>query len=454
MRKEEIRILTPTAMLGYGFPEKWFNKGLDMKPDVIAVDSGSTDSGPHKLGLGDMTCSKDAYQRDISKLLKAVNERKIPLFISSAGGAGTNEQVDIFLKIIKEISQKNGYHFNIAAVYSEVDKNYLKNKLKNNKIKPCGQVDELIEAEIDLSTKIVAQMGVEPYLKILEEKDNIDIIISGRTYDPVPIAALGIKNDFAPGLCWHLGKIMECGALCAEPAGKVIFGVLRKDHFYLVPLNPKNKCTESSVAAHTLYEKSHPYILHGPGGVTDLTETEFKQLDERTVKVKGSKFIPSNKYNVKLEGAKKVGFRSIFIAGMRDPIAIKNIDEIISYVKKEVEDNFDDIPKEDYKMIFHLYGKNGVMGENELEKDFNPLELGIILEVLAQEQELSEAICSRARTELLHAPYHGRIATAGNIALPFTPLEVNLGHVCSFNIYHLMEIDDPTSLFPIKYLEV
>jgi len=454
VKKNEIRILTPTAMLGYGFPEKWFNKGLEMEPDVIAVDSGSTDSGPHKLGLGDMTCSRDAYYRDISKLLKAVYDQKIPLFISSAAGAGTNEQVDTFLHIIKEISKKNDYHFNIAAIYSEIDKDFVKNKLQNNKIKPCGLVDELTEEEIDLATTIVAQMGVEPYIKILEEKKDIDIIISGRTYDPVPIAAMGIKNNFNPGLCWHLGKIMECGALCAEPAGKVIFGILKKDHFKLIPLNPDNKCTESSVAAHTLYEKSHPYILRGPGGVTDLTETTFNQLDERSVKVKGSKFIPDKKYNIKLEGAKKVGFRSIFIAGMRDPIAIKNIDEIINHVKKDVEENFNDIPKADYKMIFHLYGKNGVMGEHEFQKDFIPLELGIILEVLAPEQELSEAICSRARTELLHAPYEGRIATAGNIALPFTPLEINLGHVCSFNVYHLMEIDNPISLFPIKYLEV
>ena len=37
-----IRILSPTAILGYGFPETSFAAGLALNPDVIAVDAGST----------------------------------------------------------------------------------------------------------------------------------------------------------------------------------------------------------------------------------------------------------------------------------------------------------------------------------------------------------------------------------------------------------------------------
>lgn len=454
MSKDEIKILTPTAMLGYGFPLKWFKKGIEKNPDVIAVDSGSTDSGPHKLGLGVMTCSREAYYKDISNILEAAYEKKIPVFISSAGGDGTDVHVNQFLDIIKDISKNKGYHFNIAAIYSEMNKEFLIDKLKEDRIKPCGPVEPLKEEEINLATSIVAQMGVEPYLKVLRDRDDIDIIVSGRTYDPVPIAVLGIMNGFDPGLCWHLGKIMECGALCAEPAGKVMFGTLKDDHFVLEPLNPVERCTIASVAAHTLYEKTHPYRLPGPGGITDLSETVFEQLDERRVKVSGSKFIPSDVYTVKLEGAKKVGYRSIFIAGIRDPIAIEHIDEIIARVEKEVQEYFSEVPTESYQMVFHVYGKNGVMGEYEQEKNFTPLELCIILEVAAATQDMATAICSRARTEMLHSPYEGRIATAGNIALPFTPLEIPLGSVCKFNVYHLLELEDPTEPFKIKYLEV
>ncbi|MBC7323625.1 MAG: acyclic terpene utilization AtuA family protein, partial [Acetomicrobium sp.] len=288
MKVKELRILTPNGMLGYGFPVKWFKRALSMDPHVIAVDSGSTDSGPHKLAMGVMTCSKESYTKDISLLLEAIAEKKIPLLISSAGGAGTNAQVDTFINIIKKISREKGYHFKIATIYSEIDKSIIKEKLKKGQIAPCGPVEHLSEEEVDLATTIVAQMGVEPIVKVLKEND-IDIVIAGRSYDPVTIAALPIKEGFDPGLAWHMGKIMECGALCAEPAGKVMFGTIREDHFILEPGSLDERCTTWSVAAHTLYEKSHPYLLPGPGGILDLSNTSFEQIDDRRVKISGSK---------------------------------------------------------------------------------------------------------------------------------------------------------------------
>jgi hypothetical protein len=33
-------------------------------------------------------------------------------------------------------------------------------------------------------------------------------------------------------------------------------------------------------------------------------------------------------------------------------------------------------------------------------------------------------------------------------------LEIPLGQVCAFNIYHLMQVDDPAALFPINSFEV
>jgi len=448
---EEIKVLTPTSMLGYGFPIKWFRDGLKENPDVITVDSGSTDSGPHKLGMGALTCSMESYYKDISILLEAGHECKIPVFISSAGGAGSDNQLEIINEIVKKICREKKMHFKIAVIHGEISKGKVKEKLEQGKIKSCGPIKDLTEQEIDEATVIVAQMGVESYLKAMEM--NVDVIISGRTYDPVPTAAFGIKKGFDPGLCWHMGKIMECGALCAVPAGKSILGYLRDDCFILEPLDPQQKCTPTSVAAHTLYEKSHPWLLPGPGGVLDLSNCAFEQYDDRRVKISGSKFIPSQQYTIKLEGAKQVGYRTIFIAGMRDPVAIRNIDNILKSVEEIVVEYYSNILKDSYQMIFHVYGKNGVMGEFEIQNRITSHELCIILEVSAQNQEIATAICSRARTELLHFSYEGRIATAGNIALPFTPLEIKLGGVYRFNVYHLMEIDDPCELFPIEIYE-
>jgi multidrug efflux pump len=66
----------------------------------------------------------------------------------------------------------------------------------------------------------------------------------------------------------------------------------------------------------------------------------------------------------------------------------------------------------------------------------------------------SIALCNRARVALMHLSYPGQMATAGNIASPFTPLEIPLGQVCAFNVYHLMQVDDPAALFPINIFEV
>lgn len=50
--KEEFRILSTTAILGYGFPKESFDEGMKRKPDLIAVDAGSTDPGPLLSGRG------------------------------------------------------------------------------------------------------------------------------------------------------------------------------------------------------------------------------------------------------------------------------------------------------------------------------------------------------------------------------------------------------------------
>ncbi|EDV0150093.1 3-methylaspartate ammonia-lyase, partial [Salmonella enterica subsp. enterica] len=41
-----FKILSPTAILGYGFPEESFMKAMEESPDLIAVDAGSSDPGP------------------------------------------------------------------------------------------------------------------------------------------------------------------------------------------------------------------------------------------------------------------------------------------------------------------------------------------------------------------------------------------------------------------------
>lgn len=452
--KKELKILTPHGILGYGIPEKDFWRGIDAGADAMIIDAGSTDPGPYLLGLDSTIVSREAYIRDLTIMLKATATRKVPAYISSAGGAGTNRQVDAMLDLISEIAKTNGWQFKAAAIYSDIDKAVILKRLGAGQIEPCSSAPALTADDVTQSTNIVAQMGAEPFLKVLQEQPDIDIIVSGRSYDPAPFAGLCMLHGIDPGVYWHMGKIVECGANCAEPKGKVILATVRKDSFDLEPMNPAERCTIASVAAHSLYEKTRPDLLSGPGGILDLRQSHYEQLNDRTVRVSGSTFIPSEVYKVKLEGASVIGYRTIFIGGIRDPILIEQIDSFLAKVKQDASETYPDVQSGRASINFHVYGKNAVMGAFEPLKDVVPHEIGLLGEVTAPTQAAANAICNSTRISVLHNPYPGQVATAGNFAIPLNPPENPIGPVCKFSVYHLMEVESPNELFPIRYLEI
>ncbi|MEN2984830.1 MAG: acyclic terpene utilization AtuA family protein [Dictyoglomaceae bacterium] len=444
-----LKIYSPTAILGYGFPIESYKKALELNPDVIAVDAGSTDPGPYYLGKGISFVEKEATKRDLFLLLEMAKKKDIPLIIGSAGGCGTKTSVEWTFNIVKEICKKEKMHFNIALIFSDVSKEMVLQALRKGKIKSLDGSHELKENDVLNATNIVAQIGVRPFIDALEK--NSQIIITGRSYDPNPFSALPLMKGYDRGLSFHLGKILECGAIACEPGSgrDGLMGVIFEDRFEVFPLDERKKCTVLSVASHTLYEKSDPYHLYGPDGMINLENTIFLQKDERTVIVKGSKFIPSVKKWIKIEGAEFLGYRGVCIAGIRDPIMISKIDEILKAQYKILEENFPKLLGQ-YKISFHIYGKNGVMGPWEKEKR-NSHELGLVIEVLSKNRKITKTILGFIRSSLLHFGYEGRISTAGNLAFPFSPAESIWGEAYRFSVYHLIneELEFPMEVFKI-----
>ena len=454
MNDQEFRILSTTAILGYGFPIASFEEGMKRNPHLIAVDAGSTDPGPYYLGAGVSFTDRDAVKRDLEIMIKAGVERGIPVSIGSAGGSGGEPHLDWNRKIIEEIARENDLHFKLALIRAELPKDKLKQELAAGRISPLDPAPPLDAETIDKTSRIVAQMGIEPF--ITARKGGAQVILAGRAYDPAVFSALAVAEGYDMGLATHLGKILECAAICAIPGSgsDCMFGYIGPDFFRIEPLNPVRKCTTVSVAAHTLYEKTDPCILPGPGGHLDLTETKFEQETENTVRVSGSKFVHSEKYSLKLEGACKIGYRTVSIAGTRDPIMMQKIDDIIAGVKERVADNFSgrDIT---YDLNFIVYGRDGVMGKLEPQRECpRSHEFGIIIEAVAGTQELANTICATARSTMLHYGYEGRRATAGNLAFPYSPSDFKAGEVYAFSVYHLLQVDDPAAIFPIEYIDL
>ena len=85
---KEYRILSPSGIVGYGFPEESWNRGIEQKPDLIACDAGSTDPGPYYLGSGKPFTTPSAVKRDMGLMLKGAIELGIPMVIGSCGGSG------------------------------------------------------------------------------------------------------------------------------------------------------------------------------------------------------------------------------------------------------------------------------------------------------------------------------------------------------------------------------
>ena len=82
------------------------------------------------------------------------------------------------------------------------------------------------------------------------------------------------------------------------------------------------------------------------------------------------------------------------------------------------------------------------MGDLEPDNVAQGHELCVVIEALAETQEQADSICSVTRSTMLHYGYEGRIATAGNLALPFSPSDIRVGQAFGFGVYHLMRIDD------------
>jgi hypothetical protein len=447
---DEIRLLSPTAILGYGYPAASLEAGLREQPHFIGVDAGSTDPGAYYLGEGASFTSAAGVRRDLAPLLRAGKRLGIPVIVGSSGGSGGDPHLEWLWAIVEDIARTDDLSLRVALIHSEQDPGAIRDALRAGRIQPLGPVPQATEADIDRSSRIVAQMGAEPIQAALDM--GVDLILAGRSCDVSIFSALPLARGFDPGLTMHAAKIVECGAYCAEPAGAsdCIMATIRRDRFILRALNPGRRVTAVSAAAHSLYEQSHPTLIVEPSGTVDVSEAAFCELPDGSVEITGSSFRPASQYTLKLEGAARVGYRAVSVGGVRDPIAIRNIESSFEAARSLVFEAFGPSGPESYELIFRVYGRDGVMGRREPIRESSGHEVGVLIEVVAESQVLAGEICSLARSTVLHHDYPDRMTVGGSLALPFSPHDAAWGPVYEFSLYHLMNADDPLAPFPIE----
>lgn len=440
-----ITVLTPTGTLGYGFGSDALARGMSLEPDVIAVDAGSTDPGPHYLGSGETLVSRFSMKKELTDLIRVSREARIPLIVGSAGGSGSRAHVDWTVDIVREIARDEGRTLRLASIGADILIERAKEAVRRGEVDDFEAGTPLTEAALDDTAALVAQMGHEPICEALDAGANV--VIAGRACDDSTIAAFPIWKGADPALAIHMGKILECGAFSAEPfAMDVMLGTLHEDHFVLEPGSLKRRASVKSVAAHSLYKRENPFRQGGPGHELDLTGCTFTADGDRRVKVHGATATRTPAYFVKIEGARRMGFRTVCVAGIRCPTMMRRLDDLLADAKAHATAYFD---RPDLRITFHVYGRDGVMGGREQVRNSLPHELGLVIDVLAADQELAHAACHLISGRLLHAHYHGIVNTSGNLAFLYSPSELDAGAAYEFSAYHLMKAASPTELFPV-----
>lgn len=445
--RRPLRILGASGQLGYGIPTPALEEGLRRSPDMIGCDMGSIDIGPHYLGSGEMAPTRVGAKRDLRKVLNAARRHDIPLIIGSAGSAGAKPHLDQTLAMIREIAAEDGLTFKLAYVPADISRDVVKRAVRAGKTLPMDTMPALTEQDVDEAENLVGQMGLEAFRRALET--GADVVVTGRACDTGIFASIPAMLGFPLGLATHMAKIVECASLCCVPGGRdTILAVLDDEGFDLESMSSQRAATPTSVAAHSLYEQADPYDIREPAGRTDLRAVTYRALDERRTRVTGAVFVPAERQTLKLEGASRVGFRALLLAGAADPNFIAQHETIFAGVQRVVRDLVCEDTAEDYNLSFRVYGMDGVRAWSD-QPAVLPREVLVMGECIAPTLERAEEVVRTTKQYLLHYGYEGRVSTAGNLAFPFTPPEVAIGAAYRFNVFHLMQVDDMAELFPV-----
>lgn len=446
-RRRPIRILGASGQLGYGVPTAALEEGMKRMPDLIGCDMGSIDIGPYYLGSGTMATSRSGAKRDLRKVIKAARSIDVPLIIGSAGSAGAAPHLEETLTLVREIAAEDDLHFKLASIAADIPHETVEEAIRDGRIVAMDSMAALAQGEVEHCTHLVAQMGMEAFQRAL--RTGADVIIAGRACDTGIFAALPVMLGFPTALATHLAKIVECASICCVPGGRdTILATLDDDGFELESMNPARAATPSSVAAHSLYEQADPFSIHEPGGKVDLSDVVYERLDARRTRVSGAIFEATTTPRVKLEGARLVGQRAILLCATADPRFIQQHQSILDGLKSLVRSLVCEDSPMDYELFFRVYGVNGVRDWPEASEP--PREAFIVAECIAPTLERAGEVVRTAKQYLLHYGFEGRLATAGNLAFPFTPPEVSTGAVYRFNVFHLMDANNMDSLFPVS----
>jgi hypothetical protein len=441
-------------MLGAGFTAESVKRGIAMGATAIAIDGGSTDSGPYYLGAGVAKSAASAVERDLRILLTAACENGIPLIVGSCGTSGTDAGVDWVAGIVVRIAEQERLSFRMARIYSELEPAAVIDAIGQGRVTGLLPQGDLSHDAVRSCCHIVALMGHEPIVAALAA--GAQVVLAGRATDTSMVAAVALMHELPPGPAWHAAKTVECGGQCTtSPTAGGVFVRIDDGGFTVSPLAPEAACTPASVAAHMMYENADPFRLVEPTGTLDTTDATYKAVDERTVRVEGSRFEHSARPTAKLEGARLAGYETIALVGIRDPRILASLGTWLDFLRTILADRVRSalgLDPQAYDIALRCYGADAVLGPLE-DAAGPPREIGLLFKVRAASQQLATAVAKTANPLLLHLPLPG-MDYLPSFAFAFSPAEIERGASYEFVLNHVLELEPGTSPFRTVLSEV
>ncbi|MHC1559246.1 DUF4387 family protein [Actinomycetospora sp. C-140] len=390
------RVVSACGALGYGFPDASLQQACEGRVDAIISDAGSMDAGPYYLGTGTEYFEREAVKSDFTSMVRAAQQKDCPLVLGSSGMAGGDRNLAWMIDVAKEVFAEQGVEdWPVAVINAEIEPQLVVDELTAGRLPALGAMPAPTEQAVRESV-VVGQMGIHPLITALEE--GARAVLAGRACDIALFASDMIRRGIDPGLAYHVGHVLECGALACDPGSPsdcLVAEVYDDGTAVFVAPNPDRACRPYSVAAHSLYEESHPELQFYPEGVLCLSGAEFFPVGDDRAGVRGPVFAHTDHLTIKLEGSRRVGARRVSLL----PFDAADLDKV---------------PAD------HLvYGRNGV--EPQPVSLPGEREIGIVIETRAERSSDAETLASLLTHYLIHYGYPGRKATAGNVAYPLSP---------------------------------
>ena len=450
----QTRVLVPSGVLGLGFDPDALARGVAANPDIIAIDGGSTDSGPFYLGTGTSKYSRSVCRDEWRQLLEARATAGVPLVIGSCGTCGTAETVDWMFGITCELAAELGQTLRVARLYSDVPVETLRVARDSGRLSPLHPAQTIDDAALEAMTNIVALAGAEQIQAAIHT--GADVVLAGRATDTATIAALPLARGAHSGAAWHGAKIAECGAFCTtRPASGVVMVTFDEAGFTVRPMGEGVRCTPQSVAAHMLYENSDPWILYEPGGHLDVTAATYTEAAQDGVRVVGAIWVAAGDYRVKLEGARLVGYQTMMLAVIRDPRYVEAVadwaDRLLLHCRGLITASLD-LQDDAFDIELRLIGVDSALGCLERDRG-SPVEVGVMLLITADDQTVATEIAAVINPHLLHYPLTDD-EPMPTFAFPVSPVHSNRGAIYEFALNHVLDLNDPMDGFRLQVDEV